>query len=373
MCDKILGFPKIHFTMRQSPISVTNFQERIVFLDYLRVFAFASVLIGHKFYPDLVYLSLHPNLNAPVKLFIKAILPFCETGAAGVVVFFLISGYIITSNLNQKSCSHFLIKRFFRLYPLYWCAVFIQWVLLFKQGNQPSATTLLKQLSLLGDFWGAPYSLSGVEWTLRTEILFYLLMAALKTCGLTLQQLPIALFIALLSSQLASPFPTHTIFSFSYCTTFGPFLFLGAMFILVEMKIASRRLLCFYSSLIFALYFYNMSKYQLYWLQNPAALLGFLIFLVSWILRSKFKSGYTVIFLSELTYAIYLFHNWLFDYFYQFLGKFGVYFIQQKLGSLLLLLIFCFLASKIVEKPGVLLGKSLTKYFSTILVKSSSV
>ena len=32
-------------------------QKRIIFLDYLRIFAFVSVLVGHKFYQDIVGLT----------------------------------------------------------------------------------------------------------------------------------------------------------------------------------------------------------------------------------------------------------------------------------------------------------------------------
>lgn len=354
-------FQTKYFTMRQSTTSVSTFRERIVFLDYLRIFAFASVLVGHKFYLDLVSLSLQPSLNVPVKILIQAMLPFCERGGAGVVVFFLVSGYIITSNINQNSSSHFLIKRFFRIYPLYWCAVFIQWCLLFKQRSHPSVVTLLKQLSLFGDFWGTPYSLNGVEWTLRVEIIFYLLIAAFQTFGLTrenLKRLPIALFLVIILCELVSPFPTHTPFSLSYCTTYGPFLPLGGMLFLFETKIISSRRLCIFTGLIFAQYFYNISKYQPSGLSSPFALLGFAIFLLLWFFRTKLPNGYLIVFLSELTYSVYLFHAWLFDYFYGILSGFHVSVVQQKLISLFVLMSFCYLVSKAIEKPGLRIGKT---------------
>ena len=81
----------------------------------------------------------------------------------GVVVFFLISGYIITFILQREALPEYAIKRVFRIYPLYVFAVVIQYALLSRSGMQPSLNILLLQTSLLGDFFQTPYTLGGVE------------------------------------------------------------------------------------------------------------------------------------------------------------------------------------------------------------------
>ena len=43
----------------------------------------------------------------------------------------------------------------------------------FFYGVFPDMSVLVPQLLLIGDFFGTPYSLGGVEWTLRVEVLFY--------------------------------------------------------------------------------------------------------------------------------------------------------------------------------------------------------
>lgn len=40
---------------------------RIAFLDYLRIFAFISVLIGHKFYTNIVDALTNNNVHATAK------------------------------------------------------------------------------------------------------------------------------------------------------------------------------------------------------------------------------------------------------------------------------------------------------------------
>ncbi len=68
---------------------------RIVFLDYLRIFAFVSVLIGHKFYPYLLEFIADENIHATPRMIVEFLMPLFYGGGAGVVVFFLVSGYII--------------------------------------------------------------------------------------------------------------------------------------------------------------------------------------------------------------------------------------------------------------------------------------
>ena len=83
--------------------------ERVVFLDWLRIYAFASVLIGHKFNGPVVRAAQADTgwLRWPARV----LWPFIEGGGAGVVVFFLISGYIITQVLQRERSPEFRIKR----------------------------------------------------------------------------------------------------------------------------------------------------------------------------------------------------------------------------------------------------------------------
>ncbi|MBP8860298.1 MAG: acyltransferase [Ottowia sp.] len=146
--------------------------ERLAFLDWLRIYAFASVLAGHKFHEPVARAAQAETawLRWPARL----LWPFIEGGGVGVVVFFLISGYIITQVLQRESAPEFLLKRAFRIYPLYLVAVGIEFLILRSHGQGVGWQTLLQQMLLAGDFFGTPYALAGVEWTLRLEILFYL-------------------------------------------------------------------------------------------------------------------------------------------------------------------------------------------------------
>ena len=82
---------------------------RLVFLDYLRIFAFASVFAGHKFSAP-VQAAAREGVGWQAAA-ARVLWPFIEGGGAGVVVFFLVSGYIITHVLQRERTPEFLLKR----------------------------------------------------------------------------------------------------------------------------------------------------------------------------------------------------------------------------------------------------------------------
>lgn len=93
----------------------TKSHNRIIFLDYCRIFAFVSVLIGHEFFGDILNLISNPNVHITIKSILSISLPVFEGGGAGVVVFFMVSGYIITKVIEFEKPFDFLIKRIFRI------------------------------------------------------------------------------------------------------------------------------------------------------------------------------------------------------------------------------------------------------------------
>lgn len=61
---------------------------RIDFLDYMRVFAFVSVLIGHKFFSEISTMAADQSTHVTLRAILDFIVAASYGGAAGVVVFF---------------------------------------------------------------------------------------------------------------------------------------------------------------------------------------------------------------------------------------------------------------------------------------------
>src|SRR4051794_26399249 len=58
-----------------------------------------------------------------------------NAGLLGVALFFLVSGFVIPFSLDRGSLSRFVIRRIFRLYPVYWLSLALLWGLLHWRAN----------------------------------------------------------------------------------------------------------------------------------------------------------------------------------------------------------------------------------------------
>ena len=340
-------------------------ERRLVFLDYLRIFAFGSVLAGHKFWEPLQAAIAAPD--SPWHWPARLLWPWVRGGGAGVLVFFLVSGYIITHVLERERAPEFLIRRALRIYPLYIAAVLGEFALLHAQGRAPDAGVLPGQISLLGDWLGTPYALGGVEWTLRLEVMFYLLMAALRAAGLARWRGSLWLY-ALLALGLAAlgPWPVHTDWTRGYFTLYFPCLLLGSAIWLGERGAVRWPAVAALGALVLTLQYLGLRAWQPAWLDAHFTLLALALFLPLWALRHRLPAPRWVRWLSELTYAVYLLHVWVFDALRDAALGWGLSAAQAKLLALAGLLALCALLTRWVEQPAIRLGRRVSRRFTDV-------
>lgn len=132
----------------------------------------ASLVLWHHCLEESKYVSY---AGAPPEWLIRI-------GAAGVDIFFVISGFIMmyTNFANGKECltpTQFVKRRFLRIYPLYWvCCCLVLGLRAFGlfSAAQIAPDYLLNSLLLLPL---RSHLLLGPAWTLVFEIYFYLLFA----------------------------------------------------------------------------------------------------------------------------------------------------------------------------------------------------
>lgn len=107
-------------------------------------------------------------------------------GRMGVVIFFAISGYVIVPTIRGpriETIKDFLIKRFFRLYPLFWFAVITFAVAAWLEtGKHFSLGVIAANLTMVPLEFGVR-QVMGHFWTLEVELVFYVLVLTLFWCG----------------------------------------------------------------------------------------------------------------------------------------------------------------------------------------------
>ncbi|MEV5556973.1 acyltransferase family protein [Nonomuraea wenchangensis] len=130
-------------------------------------------------------------------------------GIYGVLVFFLVSGYIIPHSLERHGdVRTFWIGRVFRLYPLYLAAIVLTlaispWIAVRAEVPR-DASAVAAHATMLLDAVGSAGVLNTM-WTLSYEMLFYLLAAALFVLGVRDGRgvLPVLLAVAAAVTGLA--------------------------------------------------------------------------------------------------------------------------------------------------------------------------
>lgn len=134
-----------------------------------------------------------------------------DVGHVGVVVFFLVSGFVIPFSIRRDGSapvSSFLIKRFFRLFPAYWLSVPLAAVAIFWIWHTAFGTReLLINLTMLQSAFNVQ-SAEGVYWTLPVEWTFYFLCVLLLWLRSLFEPRRIALLALLLLAVFAALLPT---------------------------------------------------------------------------------------------------------------------------------------------------------------------
>ena len=105
-----------------------------------------------------------------------------ELGLYGVQLFFIVSGFVIFLTLNKTTRAiDFVVSRFSRLYPPYWFAVILTFLVvsIFSlPGREVTLRTAMINLTMLQD-WLRVDRVDGVYWTLAVELSFYIIMFVL--------------------------------------------------------------------------------------------------------------------------------------------------------------------------------------------------
>lgn len=167
---------------------------RLAWLDALRGIAALVVVFDHSSYSFMAE-------------FRRQLMPEFNTSRYGIMVFFLVSGYIIPASLERRGCVRtFWVGRLFRIYPL-WAVVVTAFLAanllglaeIREFGNQGAVSVAVAHITLLQELLGTP-NLLLVLWTLSYEMSFYLLVVALFSVRIHQRSAETAVALAVLAA-----------------------------------------------------------------------------------------------------------------------------------------------------------------------------
>lgn len=343
--------------------------KRLIFLDLLRLIALISVLGVHQYQNYLDALTRSFN-DSHGHLFSYVINSFFHYGLAGVCVFFFVSGFAITIASRRESSKVFVIRRFCRIFPLYLIASILELVLGSRNFQDKKLLSVMKDLllnlTMLGDYTNTPPNISGIAWTLRIEILFYLIIwLNIFLKEKFLKNFSYFLFLAaMITYGFIIKIPTGiNMGNRYYVGIFLPILIIGSLCASVYQK--EQKTLSIVLIIIFcSTHLYLTLKYKPDFFSNGNYLLAVLL-IIFFAIQINFKvGGPLIVKLARFTYSFYLFHTFLLTAFQRWINKL-IYNeeIEVKFISLILANLFTFLFSIVtyylIEKP---INKRVRKY-----------
>lgn len=343
---------------------------RLQHVDALRGIAALLVVVQHV----VEILIAHPLAPEWYKVAATAgDLTYFSFGRAGVVAFFLISGYVVPFSLKHPHALRaFAISRFFRLYPAYWTSLLVSVTLLPALGiiDFP-VRQVLANVTMLQFLLRQP-DVEGVYWTLFIELAFYVCCALWFTMGLLRSPRFIAASAAaLLVLALAAAFARHAVPDAPIPV--GYVNFLAAMHIGTLARLATlegnpeaRRLLpplvafALLAALGIGWLAYAQPGSSEPWIASVTGLyVGYALFFYC-LARKAFVSRFTV-YLGGISYSFYLLHGLMLR-----LGRalgFGLSFWAGGLVIILftagLAMLLATLVFRYVERPAVKVGHRL--------------
>jgi peptidoglycan/LPS O-acetylase OafA/YrhL len=185
-------------------IAPSSQPDRFFVLDALRGIAAVVVVIAHA-----------------VQLCYGYELEFLHgMGRFGVVLFFLVSGFVIPASFARSSQRTFWIRRLCRLFPAYWTTIgiaavlaWLNWLPASPFYGTRSVATYVVNLTMVPNFFNYS-SVLFVFWSLHIELVFYLFVAVMGLLGI--QHKTSLVGLVLLVATLAPAFVPELPFTLYY-------------------------------------------------------------------------------------------------------------------------------------------------------------
>lgn len=304
------------------------------------------------------------------RIFVEPLVIVEDFGQLGVMIFFLLSGFIITHVAQRETLKRFLLRRAFRIYPAYWLVILlVMWVAV-----DPAVREVVREASILDlvriatitNYIHDPQRIVlGVAWTLQIELMFYILVAAM------LPLLARHSIIAVLGGLVVVALLLGTSRSFGGSwfllaanASYLPYLLIGQILYYHRFGRLSGTWalgLGFVAYLLAVWGIWSLNPAFLEPTQSRTLCLVFAMGIVSWAMRyaESFGANRVSTFFSDISYSLYLIHGCLglplLAYLHPRIG-YGNAALAASAASIA----SAFVVYHAVEKPAISLGRRLS-------------
>lgn len=358
-------------------------EKRYKFMDILRITAAFLVMWGH-YISDGTFAESIPgvvsdNNQLPILDWNKHSLwkieswlidnVHTQTAIVGVLLFFIITGYLIALMLERYTPAQFLVNRLFRIFPtLIVCILINSAFVYFTQGITFKPINFFASMTLTYSILLVP-PIMGILWTLVVEVVFYLLAAIIRKFDIyRLIYLYAAIFaIIIVSAQFKNSYTLTLAYNFKFVS----YILIGSAIYLSEnlknlynkiMLILSAAVFTFITFKLYSIQFNDTTTYP----NIGTHFVVLFIFISLYMIEIKFPVllefiAHSLSFLSEMVYPIYLLHVSIglgFMYILALKG-FDQYLIIA--GGVIASIIISKIVNIVIEKPAINLGKNINK------------
>lgn len=212
-------------------------------------------------------------------------------GRVGVVIFFLIAGYLSVLQIKTKSIIQYLFNRFIRMYPVYWVILILYFLvenyIILK--NHISLSVLLANFTLFHQFLGFP-QIIGPSWMMPILIIFFITSGLLKTKRqinneiildanrykkIIIVNIALAVITGGIRYLTGKPFPT-AIFLLNSVAFIGASIFISNYKTIKEWLLYNKNILFLFEVGLLVSSYYSYNNYTSYFISYNMGVLLFL-------------------------------------------------------------------------------------------------